>query len=208
MVKYLVDPVFGEDYNEGYVFFSHRTDGFYAKGITLFTGDGESGIPITHCGIITGNGTCIEAKIGKCISEVDFDEEYLQQENCTVVIRKPLRWSPDRSKASIAAARESLGLAYSTGGVIGLILQKIFTFGYAWFPSLKYQKNPFNSNQSMFCSELVSDAMKPSYGPDGVLQYHPSNIEPQELFECPILWKEWNYDIVAEKVEEGKRIAD
>ena len=88
-IVFLQDPKFGEDYWAGQIFFSFDQDSFISKGIALFTNfENYSHIPVSHCGIITGPNTCLEAAAGG-VQESDFIEKYVNDPTVTVFLRSP-----------------------------------------------------------------------------------------------------------------------
>ena len=199
----LRDPVYGEDYGRGWVFFSYCITSPISAGIALFSRDEAlSRIPLSHCGIVTGERCCIEATDPGVIFS-DFKAKYLDDPTIVVFLRRPQNLDEDISTAMIEHARDQLGKGYAYKGVFGSALYNILGLHkIGWF---RKGKNPFNAKDEYFCSELVAESMIIGYpNRPGTLIYHPSNIYPVTLFEDKEIFDPWRVDVVEKKTKEGR----
>jgi hypothetical protein len=204
----LVNPVFGQDYGPGYVFFSYVIGDFISEGIALFQSLEDVPVSrVSHCGIITEYGGCIEAT-APVICESDFQVKYLHDTRIVVFFRKPLHWSEDGVAKALHEVRGFLGRPYAYGGVAGSALYLLLTAGWRCCSFLRRWQNPLNPKGEMFCSELVTHAMRNFEGKTGCLRYDPSNVTPADLFGEFRLWKMWNFNIAAEKKAAGKKVVE
>jgi hypothetical protein len=203
----LENPVFGEDYKEGYVFFSYTTSSVVSAGIALFQSCETKSGPISHCGIISGPGKCLEATT-PVVCESDFIAKYINEPHTIVFLRKPVGWTPEKAQVIIQEGRKHLGKKYSYTGLLGSALKVILSWSYKLFPSWRYKADPFNSKKEIFCSEYIAMCMVPAMGKVGCLQYDPTNIYPSTLFEDRVIWTPWDYQIVDRKLAEGKCVIE
>ena len=147
----LTNPVYGEDYNEGYVFFSYTMNSLVSSGIALFQElDNVCGVQLSHCGIISGPEMCVESTT-PVVMESNFIEKYVNEPHTVVFLRKPLHWNAGGAKAMIAEVRKDLGMKYSYTGIAGSALLLLLTWGFRFLPFLRYYKNPLNRDDEMFC---------------------------------------------------------
>lgn len=186
------NPEYGKDYDDGYIFFSYNTDSLISTGIALFTKfEAKSKIPISHCGIVTGKQTCIEAANPGGVQVSNFHEKYLKPKKTVVFLCKPRNVSPELAGLMTDEGLKHVGKSYAIPGVISSAFWNLL--GFATIGYLRKKRNWFNSEDRFFCSELVAEALISAY-PDrpGCLEYHPTNIYPQTLFEDHIVFEKWN----------------
>jgi hypothetical protein len=208
MVHILQNPVYGEDYKDGFIFFSYNSASLIDQGIALFeSGESLSGQQIAHCGIISGDSKCVEAD-HPTVQEFDFIQKHVNNPNTVVFLKKPKGLTVDGANIIITEAQRYLGRKYAYIGVAGSAVFMLLTAGWHIFPFLRYWKNPLNPKDQMFCSELVAEAMRKWMRKTGVLKYHPTNIYPTTLYEDQSLWEQWDYGIVDRKREEGKTVTN
>jgi hypothetical protein len=204
----LTDPIYGQDYKDGYVFFSYTTGSIVSAGIALFQSyEDVLHQPLSHCGVISGPNMCVEATDPK-VMESNFVEKYVNDPHTIVFFRKPKDLTPADGKIMVDTSRKFLGKKYSYLGIAGSALYVFLTAGYKCFPWLRYYRNPLNSKNTLFCSELVAEAMRPVKGKVGCLKYDPSNIYPITLFDDKVIWSDWKFDIAQVKIAEGKKVIE
>ncbi len=205
----LTNPVFGEDYGAGYVFFSYVSGDLISAGIALF--QSLEDVPfsrVSHCGIITEDGRCIEAT-APVVCESDFATKYLTDKNNTVVFfRKPLHWTHAATTGALHEVRGFIGRPYAYAGVAGSALYLLLTAGWRCCSFLRRWQNPLNPKDQMFCSELVVHGMRNFEGKTGCLKYDASNVTPADLFCDNKIWQAWDFGIAARKAAEGRRVVE
>jgi len=208
IVYILTDPVYGEDYKDGYIFFSYTSHDFISGGIALFQKcEDVLGQPLSHCGVISGPGMCVEATT-PVTTESNFIEKYVNAPNTVVFLRKPKDLTPQQAQTIIATSRKFLGRKYAYMGILGSALYVTFTFGFKILPFLRYHRNPLNPKSQLFCSELVAESLIPVKGRVGCLKYDPSNIYPVTLFGDKVIWSDWKSDIAQIKMAQGKSVVE
>jgi len=199
-------PVYGEDYKEGYVFFSYVTKNLISSGIALFqSSEMTSGLPISHCGVICGPGHCLESII-PATTESDFIKKYVEDPHTIVFLRKPKDWTPEMAQKMIEEGRKHIGEKYSYCGIIGFMFRTVLSWGFKLFSKLRYKDNLLNTDSTTFCSEYVSLCMRTGMGKVGCLAYNSENIGPSTLFEDKEIWADWNANIIQEKMAKGKLV--
>jgi hypothetical protein len=200
------NPVYGQDYRDGYVFFSYNTTSFISAGIALFSRhDAANGIPISHCGIVTGENECVEASQPGGVQVSDFVKKYVEPGEIVVSLCKPRDITPEIAARIIEEAQSHIGKGYATVGVAGSALWNIF--GLTWIPWFRRRRNWLNSKSTMFCSELCAEALIEGY-PDrpGCLQWHPTNIYPATLFNDHEVFTKWNPRQANIRRAEGRKV--
>jgi len=204
----LTNPQYNVDYKDGYVFFSYTTGSIVSAGIALFQSyEDVLHQPLSHCGVISGPNMCVEATDPK-VMESNFIEKYVNDPHTIVFFRKPKDLTPADGKIMVDTSRKFLGKKYSYLGIAGSVLYVFLTSGYKCFPWLRYYRNPLNSKNTLFCSELVAEAMRPVKGKVGCLKYDPSNIYPITLFDDKVIWSDWKFDIAQVKTAEGRKVIE
>jgi len=85
-----LNPVYGVNYNKGYIGFTYDGTHPVGRGIAYFTKwDKMSNISATHALIVTGENTCIEANAGTNMVEENDLQPYFKPSNCQIFFRKP-----------------------------------------------------------------------------------------------------------------------
>lgn len=177
-------PKFWENYEPGLVGFAYHDNNLISEGITIFTGDeATSNVKVSHAFLVEDEEYCIEA-IGAGVVRNRL-EQFFDDDHCQVHFRRPIGLRHKRVDLVLDAAKAKLGDAYSVGGIVGMLMDKLsqwlfdFTLPKSW-------RNPLNSHSTWFCSELVSFALctLPEYRETDLFkEYHPSRISPQLLYE-------------------------
>jgi len=208
MMHILQNPTYGEDYKEGYIFFSYTSNDIVSEGIALFQSyEDVLHQPLSHCGVISGPNMCVEATDPK-VMESNFIEKYVNDPHTIVFLRKPKDLTPQGASIVVSTARQYLGKKYAYLGVVGSALYVMLTAGYKCFSFLRYFRNPLNPKDQLFCSELVANALLPVEGKTGCLKYDPTNIYPITLFDDDTLWSEWDFDIANKKRACGRKVVE
>jgi hypothetical protein len=203
-MHFVRNPEYGKDYDDGYVFFSYNTTSFISAGIALFSRkEALNGVPISHCGIVTGERECIEAASPGGIQRSDFVSKYIEPQEIMVFLCKPRNLTPAKAALMRWEAESHLGKGYATTGVAGSALWNIF--GLTWIPWFRRRRNWLNSKKRMFCSELCAESLIKGF-PDrpGCLQWHPTNIYPSTLFNDHEVFHQWKSSQARQRKQEGR----
>ena len=199
-----LNPVYGVNYNKGYIGFTYDGTHPVGRGIAYFTKwDKMSNIYATHALIVTGENTCIEANAGTNMVEENPLEPYFQPSNCQIFFRKPKDLTDEIAERIVEILKPELGKKYDyklilahafSGSLPGQILdllsrQKI----------KKLLSEALNCPDKWICSELAAYALdeQPEYGDIGVLINPNSTINPQKLFEDDLIFQAWENQVAA-----------
>lgn len=176
------NPKYKKDYKPGQIFFSFTKDNFISKGISVFTNFERKTIRVSHCGIIISDKECLEAAQPGGVQVSNFIEKYVQDPHTIIYVREPRNLTKLAAKKMEIWGKQHVGKDYAVKGFIGSSIYNLL--GLTFIPFIRKIKNPMNSDNKYFCSELVAECLIKAF-PDrpGILRYHPSNIYPQGLFE-------------------------
>ncbi len=196
------EPVYGENYDRGYIAFGYGSNHFASKGIAYFTRLSRLGdVKVSHALIVTGPDSCIEARYHGGVQEGSL-KQYFDDEKYQLFLRKPRNLTSEIATSIIEKAATQLNCKYDTalllsqavnGSFLGKILDR--TFGNSADLMLSAL---VNSKARWVCSELVAYAMDnhPEYHDKGILKDPHETIDPQELFEDTELFEPWHMEIV------------
>lgn len=185
-------PVFGQNYNIGYIGFSYSGD-FWSGGIAYFTRWARlSEIRVDHAFVVTGKDTCVEAIYGSGVVENNLFDRYFNNRKKMVFFRKPLFWNEDVGTIIASTAKLQIGNGYDIKAILchafsGSLLGRLFCADRWLTPRL-------SSKKRFICSELAAISLLsiPQFKDLGVLINDPSSIDPQELFEDNKIFEPWN----------------
>ena len=197
-----VEPVYGLNYNKGYIGFTYDGDNPIAQGIAYFTKwDKIDMIRATHVLIVTGEDSCIEASgSDKHVHETPL-APYFEQSTKQIFFRKPVGLTGEVAERIVQTLRPEIGKTYDfflimahalVGTVPGHVIDRLS--GDKLSVSLcKLLDNP----NSYICSELAAYALdqQPEYRDKGVLALPDSTINPQQLFEDDVIFEAWKTEV-------------
>jgi hypothetical protein len=196
----ILEPSYGDNYDFGYIGFTSPVtqDDVVSVGIAYFENYHRlSDISVTHAFIVTGENTCIEALMGKGVSE-DHLQPYFNDPKTHIFFRKPADYTKDIGHRISDSARPELGKKYDDlliaafalrGSFFGRFIQTIF----GKTPTTDF--NQFlHTNSRWICSELAAHCMdvQPEYHGKGVLANGDFTIDPQNLFEDEVIFTPWH----------------
>jgi len=196
------EPVYGENYDRGYIGFGYGRTHFVSKGVAYFTRLNRLGdVKVSHALIVTGPDSCIEARYNGGVQEGVL-KQYFDDEEYQLFFRKPRNLDSTIATAIIKAAKTQLGCKYDTAllfsqAVNGSFLGRILNRAFGNSPD-QMLSALVNSDARWVCSELVAYAMDnhPEYHDKGILADPHETIDPQELFEDTELFDPWHMEIV------------
>lgn len=193
-----VKPVFGKNYDIGYVGFTYHDRNFVSEGIAWFTRwENLHDIPVSHALIVTGEDSCIEATgTGGGVRESPL-RHYFDDPGVRISFRQPKGWDAALGNRIAASARLQLGRKYDYGvmvadmvvdSILGHFVDRIFGGrpGRALMGLLQ-------SPDRFVCSELVAWAMEqqPEFAGQGILREKAAMVSPQGLFEDDRVFDAW-----------------
>lgn len=197
-----VEPVYGLNYNKGYIGFTYDGDNPIAQGIAYFTKwDQMHMIRATHVLIVTGEDSCIEADAAtNSVHEVAL-APYFKPSSKQIFFRKPVGLTDEVAERIVQTLRPTLGMTYdfllilaqaAIGTVSGYVLDRLLRGKLS--VSLC---EALNDPNSYICSELAAYALdqQPEYRDQGVLALPNSTINPQKLFEDDVIFEAWKTEV-------------
>lgn len=193
-----VKPVYGDNYNKGYIGFTYTNGNLIAEGIAYFTRWARrSGIRVTHAFIVTGENSCIEAMAGtNCVQKSNL-EDYFKKPKCQIFFRKPKDLTDEIANRIVEAAKNRIDKEYDHNliifhAIINLIVSKLLA------PILREKVKPWlakiaDDPEKWICSELAAYVLdeQPEYKDKGILKRRNARISPQELFEDREIFEPW-----------------
>jgi len=193
-----VKPVFGQNYDVGYVGFTYHDHNFVSEGIAYFTRwEDLQSIPVSHALIVTGDNQCIEAVgTGNAVRLAPLST-YFDDPKVRISFRQPLGWNRELGQRLATTALRQLGAKYDFGLMVadfgsnsipGHFLNKLFHDKPAeWIAGL------LGSPDRFVCSELVAWAMdqQPELKDKGILARDLNLVTPQGLFEDTVVFEAW-----------------
>jgi hypothetical protein len=202
MMMTTLKPEYGKNYKPGYVGFSYDADEPVCEGIAYFSRyERLSEIRVSHCFLVTGENSCVEALVKTGVTENKLEERFANK-NTAVFFRKPAGLTDDIAKRLIAAAMTQVGKKYDVGLALGQIVPNLFLVRRllskntqesfeSWWLGKVQNKDGFD------CSELMAWTMDelPEYHDRDILARPNYVIRPQQLFESTVLFETWKKEI-------------
>jgi hypothetical protein len=197
-----VKPVYGVNYNQGYIGFTYTNNHVIAEGIAYFTRYARMGdIHATHALIVTGENSCIEADALKnCVKEGTL-QHYFDEPNCQIFFRKPKDLTDEIANRIVKTAEPEIGKKYDFKSILTHAISG--TFAGRFLDHLlrgKFENELgriLNEPNEWICSELAAYVLdeQPEYKDRGILKQPNATISPQELFEDSVIFEPWKNDI-------------
>jgi hypothetical protein len=196
-----IQPVYGENYDDGYIGFTYYKTNFVCNGIAYFTRWSRmNDIKVSHALVVTGKNECVEATFTKGVVQSDL-AHYFDDPHCQIFFKKPNGLTKAIAENIVKLAKEEVGTEYDTdliaaqamqGSHIGKLINSIF----GGFPDRIVSKL-LNNDNSWICSELAAYCLdeQPEYKNKGILSKPNETIDPQELFEDQAIFKRWKHPV-------------
>lgn len=204
-------PVFGVNYDVGYIGFTLHSDDPVGAGIAWFErwdyeGDGgtrvsASGVPpgivVTHALVVSGPDECIEAHAWSGVQRSTLSK-YFNDPHCRIFFRKPRGWTRHRGLDIVTSAASHIGESYGYGLIVADMLADSFV-GH-WL-NRRFRNLPDRIVSKVFdragtdvCSELCAKAMQDQFWLRyrGCLRQPARMIEPQALFIDRLVFEDWS----------------
>jgi hypothetical protein len=200
-----VKPVFGVNYNKGYIGFTYNGNHPIGRGIAYFTKwDKISNIYATHVLIVIDEDSCIEADAGtNCVKKNPL-HPYFDNPNCQIFFRKPKGLTNEIAQGIVEVLEPEEGKKYD----FKLILAHAFSGTLAGYLCNRLLQGKLEMELSKIldcpsqwiCSELAAYALdeQDEYRDKGILKQPNATISPQELFEDSVIFEPWKYKTVTE----------
>jgi hypothetical protein len=192
-----VKPVWGDNYNFGYIGFTYATTSKVAAGIAYFTRWSRREIPVSHALVVTGENSCIEAYYGVAIRERPLTD-YFDHPKRRIFFRKPVDWTPSLGMRISDCACSKIGHRYATGLIVAQAaantwLGRLINEWTGGGPD-RWVSNRLSREGSMICSQLAAWCLgqQPELHGRGILARPHNTIDPQELFEDDQVFEPWS----------------
>lgn len=191
-----VVPVFGENYDIGWIGFSYESHDLLSVGIAFFTRwDSYGNVPVSHSFVVSGPDSCVEA-LATGVKQSNLRDRFADS-HTAVFFRKPKGWNTYMGDQIKRSAEAHIGdkYGYTTivadwfcGTVGGRFLGWV-TRG--WTDRLVCQL--LDNKRAEVCSELCAIALRSvsSLRYLGCLNVAPSMVTPQKLFGDEQVFEPW-----------------
>ena len=186
-------PIWGKDYDAGYIGFSFGRRSFLSNAIAYFElPECKRGIHVSHTFVVAGPNDCIEAQpSGVVHSDI---ESYWVDPDSRIYWHRPKGWTPAMGERIVAAAETMVGDKYGfsiiaahwlTRNPLGTILGAV-TCGWTTRRVLGFMERKGEE----VCSEVVAEALRaqPEFKFVSCLNRPAHEITPQRLFDDLSLW--------------------
>ena len=192
-----VKPVFGENYDLGWIGFTQRGGDIISDGIAWFERwDAYGNIIVEHAFVVAGTDTCVEAHAGSGVTRSNL-RKYFSDPGCRVFFRKPVKYSPSMGRSIVQAASRHIGDKYGYNIIFADVLINCIT-GH-WLDKLtcgwwaRLVAAILNRPGMVVCSQLASLALQaqPMLSTLGCLNQPAATITPQRLFVDESVFENW-----------------
>lgn len=193
-----VPPVYGKNYNKGYIGFTYNNSSVVSRGIAYFTKWARmSDIRVSHVLIVTGENSCIEADAFHNTVKEGTLQHYFDEPYCQIFFRKPQELTHEIAQKIVQVLRPEVGKQYD----FNLISIQAFSGSFAGYLCDRLVRGvledklseKLNNPEKWICSELAAYALdeQPRYKDQGILKRPNATISPQELFEDLVIFEPW-----------------
>lgn len=197
-------PVWGANYDRGYIGFTWKDGSPVSEGIQYFTRwDRRDDVPKwlhpSHVLIVESPTTCIEAVRGKGVIRSPLDA-YFNSHETAIVFRKPAVYSRDLGARIADEAARHVGEHYDNRLIAAHLAAGTFLGRMAAYMSedtfAGYLACALNDEAAWICSELAAHCLdaQPELTGRGVLMQPAYAITPVELFGCDRVFKPWKQE--------------
>jgi hypothetical protein len=188
-------PVFGKDYDRGWVGFAHSTSSL-SRGIAYLTRREKTGdVVVSHSFLVTGPDECVEANLPVGVVKTSLRDAYFDK-GVVVHFRKPRGLTPTIARRLVKTARAQVGAGFDFGlfvaeGLGGTFVGHLFNSFFSGKPH-ELMTSLLNQKDRWICSELVAYCLRsePAFRGKGVLAHPPATVSPQGLYEDDELFED------------------
>lgn len=182
-------PVYGLNYDKGYVGFEGKDDSLLALGITHITRwEKMSDIATHHCFVVIDEYNCIEATADGKVRETPLEDYF--QPNRSVFFRKPVGLTESVAETIVQAARNEIGKEYDFKAILVQALSGTFAGRLLTNARIESIAGILESPNQWICSELCAHSLEMGFDRD-LFSQASNSLSPQELFESNVFekWK-------------------
>ena len=187
-----VEPIFGGNYNIGYIGFSYDTESIISKWIAKFTKNfNYSGIKVSHALIVVGENLCVEASASERKVILSPLTKYFNNSNTPISFRKPRDLTIEAAEEIAELAKSKIDCPYEMLQIPGHIWKALpFINQFNRFTRnifIDPISNLVDNKNKFICSELAAYSLKNAkswkHNHEGILARWTTRLNPQELFE-------------------------
>lgn len=193
-----LEPVYGINYNKGYIGFTYDGKHPVARGIAYFTKWYKmSNIHATHALIVTGENSCVEADASSDTVKESSLLPYFQPSKRQIFFRKPKDLTDDIASRIASLAQSEVGKKYD----LALIIAHAFSGSFPGHLLNRLSRGKLKEilcetldhPDKYICSELAAYVLdeQSEYRDQGVLAFPNATINPQKLFEDDVIFEPW-----------------
>lgn len=195
-----VEPIFGGNYNIGYIGFSYDTESIISKWIVKFTKNfNYSGIKVSHALIVVGENLCVEASASERKVILSPLTKYFNNSNTPISFRKPRDLTIEAAEEIAELAKSKIDCPYEMLQIPGHIWKALpFINQFNRFTRnifIDPISNLVDNKNKFICSELAAYSLKNAkswkHNHDGILARWTTRLNPQELFEDRKIFSDW-----------------
>ena len=195
-----VEPIFGGNYNIGYIGFSYDTESIISKWIAKFTKNfNYSGIKVSHALIVVGENLCVEASASERKVILSPLTKYFNNSNTPISFRKPRDLTIEAAEEIAELAKSKIDCPYEMLQISGHIWKALpFINQFNRFTRnifIDPISNLVDNKNKFICSELAAYSLKNAkswkHNHDGILARWTTRLNPQELFEDRKIFSDW-----------------
>lgn len=192
-------PLYGVNYNKGYIGFTFNNASFISEGIAYFTRwDRLSDIPVSHALVVIDENTCIEAIMGQGVRKNSLDR-YFWDNHTHIFFRKPMSINENVADEIAQTAEKEIGATYANNLIVNDMIRSTF-LGHlldelshdSIFDGLSMV---LDKDGSFICSELAAYCLKSAkswvYNNVSILSRPAAAITPQSLFSDNVIFEQW-----------------
>ena len=186
-----VAPIYGVNYDKGYIGFQSKDDSLICKGITYVTRwEKMSDIATQHCFVVASEHTCIESvMIPNGVKQTPL-EDYFQSDR-SVFFRKPVGLTEVIADRMVEIANNEVGKSYDFAALLVQALSGSLAGRLLLNSQVEVIAQFVEDPNKWICSELCAHSLESAFDRDLFLASNNS-ISPQELFESNV-FKSWKH---------------
>lgn len=186
-----IPPIYGVNYNKGYIGFQGNDDSLICKGITYVTRwEKMSDIAVQHCFVVASEHTCIESvMIPNGVKKTPL-EDYFRSDR-SVFFRKPVGLTEVVADYIVETANNEVGKSYDFGALLVQALSGSLAGRLLLNSQVEAIAQLLEDPNKWICSELCAHSLESAFDRDFFLA-SSNSLSPQELFESNV-FKPWKH---------------
>ncbi|MEG3877651.1 hypothetical protein QT972_09750 [Microcoleus sp. herbarium7] len=188
-----IAPIYGVNYDKGYIGFQGADDSLICRGITYVTRwEKMSDIATQHCFVVADEDTCVESVMtlndANGVRRTPMTDYF--RPDRSVFFRKPVGLTATIADLMVKIASDEVGKSYDFGAIIVQALSGSLAGRLLSNSQIEVLAKMLEDPNKWICSELCAHSLESAFNRDFFLASNNS-LSPQELFESNIFqpWK-------------------